>query len=77
MSSYLILIVAAAAEKVTENKNIYSLPEDALAKLSIDNNCHSERSEESRIFKRLRSFTSFRMTKKPVLQEAFLAIAII
>jgi hypothetical protein len=25
--------------------------------------CHSERSEESRVFKWLRSFTSFRMTK--------------
>ncbi len=25
--------------------------------------CHSERSEESRIFRRLRSFTSFRMTE--------------
>jgi hypothetical protein len=37
---------------------------EALAKLPIDNNCHSERSEESRIFRRLRSFTSFRMTKK-------------
>jgi hypothetical protein len=37
---------------------------EALAKLPIDNNCHSERSEESRIFKRLRSFTSFRMTEK-------------
>jgi hypothetical protein len=45
---------------------------EVLAKLPIDNNCHSERSEESRIFKRLRSFTSSRMTEKPVLQEALL-----
>jgi hypothetical protein len=43
---------------------------EVLAKLLIDHNCHSERSEESRIFGRLRSFTPFRMTKKPVLQEA-------
>ena len=46
------------------------LPSEALAKLPIDNNCHSERSEESRIFRRLRSLTSFRMTEKPVLVEA-------
>jgi hypothetical protein len=52
------------------------LPKEALAKLPIDNNCHSERSEESHIFKRLRSFTSFRMTEKPILQAALLAIAI-
>jgi hypothetical protein len=31
--------------------------------------CHSGRSEESRIFKELRSFTSFRMTEKEVLQQ--------
>ena len=42
---------------------------EALAKFLIDNNCHSERSEESRFFGRLRSFTSFRMTEKPVLQQ--------
>jgi hypothetical protein len=29
---------------------------------------NSERSEESRIFNALKSFTSFRMTEKPVLQ---------
>jgi hypothetical protein len=32
--------------------------------------CHSERSEESRIFRGLRSFTPFRMTEKRLLQEA-------
>jgi hypothetical protein len=36
----------------------------ALAKPAIDLNCHSEQSEESRTFKQLRSFTSFRMTEK-------------
>ena len=45
---------------------------EALVKLPIYNNCHSERSEKSHIFKRLRSCTSFRMTEKPVLQEALL-----
>jgi hypothetical protein len=30
--------------------------------------CHSERSEESTNFNELRSFTSFRMTKKSVLK---------
>ena len=30
---------------------------EALAKLLIDHNCHSERSEESRIFRRLRSLS--------------------
>jgi hypothetical protein len=49
---------------------------EPLAKLPINNDCHSERSEESRIFRCLRSFTSFRMTKEPVLQEALLAFAI-
>jgi hypothetical protein len=43
---------------------------EALAKIPFDNTCHSERSEESRIFKKLRSFTQFRMTEKPILQEA-------
>jgi hypothetical protein len=43
---------------------------EPLAKLPIDNHCHSERSEESRISKGLRSFTSFRMTEKRLLQEA-------
>jgi hypothetical protein len=37
---------------------------EALAKLPVPNACHSERSKESRFFKVLRSFTSFRMTKK-------------
>jgi hypothetical protein len=46
------------------------LPKETLAKLPIDNNCHSERSEEPRTFIRLRSFTPFRMTENPVLQEA-------
>jgi hypothetical protein len=49
---------------------------EALAKLLIAAPCHSERSEESRISKTLRSFTSFRMTKRRVLQEALLANAI-
>jgi hypothetical protein len=43
---------------------------EPLAKLPIDNHCHSERSEESRIFRGLRSFTPFRMTEKRLLQEA-------
>jgi hypothetical protein len=34
----------------------------------INPKCHSERSEESRIFKELRSFTAFRMTKKWLLK---------
>jgi hypothetical protein len=46
------------------------LPKEPLAKLPIDNHCHSERSEESRIFKWLISFTPFRMTEKRLLQEA-------
>jgi hypothetical protein len=49
---------------------------EALAKLPIDNHGLSERSEEYRIFRRLRSFTPFRMTEKRLLQEALLAIAI-
>jgi hypothetical protein len=49
---------------------------EPLAKLPIDKLCHSERSEESRIFRALRSFTPFRMTEKQLLQEALLAIAI-
>jgi hypothetical protein len=49
---------------------------EALAKLATGNNCHSERSEESRISIELRSFTPFRMTEKRVLQEALLAVAI-
>jgi len=44
--------------------------EEALAKLPVPNACHSERSEESSVFKVLISFTSFRMTKKLILQEA-------
>ena len=48
----------------------YKLTREGLAKLPIDNHRHSERSEESLIFSRLRSFTPFRMTNKPVLQEA-------
>jgi hypothetical protein len=46
------------------------LPKEPLAKLPIDNHGHSERSEESRIFRGLRSFTPFRMTEKRLLQEA-------
>jgi hypothetical protein len=49
---------------------------EPLAKVLIDNHCHSERSEESRIFRGLRSFTPFRMTEKRLLQEALLANAI-
>jgi hypothetical protein len=37
---------------------------EAIAKSQFHQDCHSERSEESRIFKELRSFTSFRMTEK-------------
>jgi hypothetical protein len=48
----------------------YNVMYEALAKLSIDHNCHAERSEAPRIFKRLRFFTSFRVTEKTVLQEA-------
>jgi hypothetical protein len=44
---------------------------EALAKLPFDHNCHSERSEESRIFKRLRSFTSFRMKKNSFASGSF------
>jgi hypothetical protein len=42
---------------------LLSLPKEPLAKLSKDPSCHSERSEESCIFRRLRSYTPFRMTK--------------
>ena len=31
---------------------------------SLDFGCHSERSEESRLFKYMRPFTSFRVTRK-------------
>jgi hypothetical protein len=41
----------------------------ALAKLIIFLLGHSERSEESNVLNRLRSFTSFRMTKTAILQE--------
>ena len=44
-------------------------PYEPLAKFTFAQNCHSERSEESRIYKGLRSFTSFRMTKPTLLQE--------
>ncbi|MGD0828915.1 MAG: hypothetical protein ABSA09_12665 [Desulfobaccales bacterium] len=37
---------------------------EAIAKPLSAQKCHSERSEESRIFSDLRSFTSFRMTVK-------------
>ena len=43
--------------------------DEALAKLSIFPLSHSERSEESNVPIRLRSFTSFRMTKTAILQE--------
>jgi hypothetical protein len=36
----------------------------ANATLQTSSPCHSERSEESRLFNKLRSFTSFRMTRK-------------
>ena len=49
---------------------------EGLAKLPSKNNCHSERSEESRIFKSLRSFTMFRMTEKLFLQEALMLLII-
>ena len=48
-----------------------------LAKLPIDNHCHSERSEESHIFRVRRSFTPFRMTEKRFLQEAYFLILMI
>ena len=35
--------------------------------------CHSERSEESRIFRKLRSFASLRMTKKPFFNSLLAA----
>jgi hypothetical protein len=41
----------------------YQLSVETLAKFHKEGPCHSERSEESRILKSLRSFTSFRMTK--------------
>jgi hypothetical protein len=47
---------------------------ELLAKLLIAAPCHSERSEESRIYKSVRSFTSFRMTKRRVLQVALMTI---
>jgi hypothetical protein len=43
---------------------------EALAKLLIAALCHSERNEKYRVYERLRSLTSFRMTKQRVLQEA-------
>ncbi len=49
--------------------NINSHSKEPLAKSTFARNCHSERSEESRIYKGLRSFTSFRMTKPTLLQE--------
>ena len=42
---------------------------EPLAKFTFAPNCHSERSEESRSYKGLGSFTSFRMTKPTLLQE--------
>jgi len=49
---------------------------EAPAKVRKNSVCHAKRSEESRISKWLRPFASLRMTKKPILQEALLAIAI-
>ena len=43
--------------------------EEGLSKFSFVKKGHSERSEESRIYNRLRSFTLFRMTEKPFLEE--------
>jgi hypothetical protein len=55
----------------------YRLTLEALAKIPMHNSCHSEGSEESRIFKRLRAFTSFRMTEKPILQEALWVLVMV
>jgi len=43
--------------------------EEALAKVSKNHVCHSDRSEESRISRWLRPFASLRVTKKSILQE--------
>jgi hypothetical protein len=43
---------------------------EALPKLPSDHNCHAEAGEDSRIFKKLEAYPSFRITEKPVLQEA-------
>jgi hypothetical protein len=53
-------------------RGCFLLTAEPLVKLPMHNSCHSERSEESRFLKKLRSFTSFRMTEKPILQEALL-----
>jgi hypothetical protein len=47
------------------------LPKEALAKLLVTLACHSERSEESRISNRLRSFASLRMTKRLFASTSF------
>jgi hypothetical protein len=52
-----------SAVSFQQKKKLYPLSKEPLAKLSKDPSCHSEQSEESRIFRRLRSFTSFRTTE--------------
>ena len=42
----------------------------AISKPASKGNCHSEQSEESRVFDTLRSFTSFRMTRKTGFEMA-------
>jgi hypothetical protein len=49
---------------------LWRLPKELLAKLPIGNHCHAERSEESRLFSWLRSFTPFRTTEKRLLPNA-------
>jgi hypothetical protein len=61
---------ASPAVILASDIELQRLPKEPLAKLATGNNCHSERSEESRISIGLRSFTPFRMTEKRVLQEA-------
>ncbi len=46
------------------NERYITLKLQAISKPAYKKNCHSERSEESRFFNGLRSFTSFRMTEK-------------
>jgi len=45
-------------------REFFNLPIETIAKPRFAQKCHSEQSEESRIFMDLRSFTSFRMTVK-------------
>src|SRR3972149_10298809 len=49
---------------VVSRARLQGLTSSVVSHKSLDFDCHSERSEESRLFKYMRPFTSFRVTRK-------------